>query len=169
MCGLFDSMSELSGFVYIKSHVTLHVKSKAQKVNRCALRKGSKEIRSVQLSTFAFVIHTYLSNGKCKEWLLKQCQNKNYSHSLSWVSNKLPSCHFLFSKMKKRKKWRVTIRFAKSSQSPTDMTYKNYTFGSCRMRHLFISISHHEMLSQWNANLPEKDILHKLSVYYLRE
>ena len=60
-------MSELSGFVYIKSHVTLHVKSKAQKVNRCALRKGSKEIRSVQLSTFAFVIHTYLSNGKCKE------------------------------------------------------------------------------------------------------
>ena len=28
-----DSMSELSGFVYIKSHVTLHVKSKAQKVN----------------------------------------------------------------------------------------------------------------------------------------
>ena len=28
-----DSMSELSGFVYIKSHVTLHVNSKAQKVN----------------------------------------------------------------------------------------------------------------------------------------
>ena len=33
----FDSMSELSGFVYLKSHVTLHVKlhvkSKAQKEN----------------------------------------------------------------------------------------------------------------------------------------
>ena len=28
-----DSMSELSGFVYIKNHVILHVKSKAQKVN----------------------------------------------------------------------------------------------------------------------------------------
>ena len=28
-----DSMSELSGFVYIKSHSTLHVKSKAQRVN----------------------------------------------------------------------------------------------------------------------------------------
>ena len=28
-----DSMSELSGFVYIKSHVTLHVNSEAQKVN----------------------------------------------------------------------------------------------------------------------------------------
>ena len=26
-------MSELSGFVYIKNHVILHVKSKAQKVN----------------------------------------------------------------------------------------------------------------------------------------
>ena len=32
MCCELDSMSELSGFVYIKSQVTLHVKSKAQKV-----------------------------------------------------------------------------------------------------------------------------------------
>ena len=32
MCCELDSMSELSGFVYIKSHVKLHVKSKAQKV-----------------------------------------------------------------------------------------------------------------------------------------
>ena len=31
-------MSELSGFVYIKSHVTLHVKSKAQKVNLVNVR-----------------------------------------------------------------------------------------------------------------------------------
>ena len=61
------------------------------------------------------------------------------------------------------------MKFAKSSQSLTDMTYKNYTSDSCRMHHLFISISHHDMLSQWNTNLPEKDILHKLSVYYLRE
>ena len=28
-----DSMFELSGFVYIKNHVILHVKSKAEKVN----------------------------------------------------------------------------------------------------------------------------------------
>ena len=28
-----NSMSELSGFVYIRSHVILHVKFKAQKVN----------------------------------------------------------------------------------------------------------------------------------------
>ena len=28
-----DSMSKLSGFVYIKIHVILHVTSKAQKVN----------------------------------------------------------------------------------------------------------------------------------------
>ena len=33
MCCELDSMSELSGFVYIKSHMTLRVKSKAQKVN----------------------------------------------------------------------------------------------------------------------------------------
>ena len=33
MCYELDSMSELSGFGYIKSHVTLHVKSEAQKVN----------------------------------------------------------------------------------------------------------------------------------------
>ena len=33
MCCELDSMSELSGFVYIKSHVILHVNSKAQKVN----------------------------------------------------------------------------------------------------------------------------------------
>ena len=33
MCCELDSMSELSGFVYIKSHVILHVKCKAQKVN----------------------------------------------------------------------------------------------------------------------------------------
>ena len=33
MCCELDSMSELSGFVYIKSYVILHVKSKAQKVN----------------------------------------------------------------------------------------------------------------------------------------
>ena len=33
MCCELNSMSELSGFVYIKSHVILHVKSKAQKVN----------------------------------------------------------------------------------------------------------------------------------------
>ena len=33
MCCELDSMSELSGFGYIKSHVTLHVKSEAQKVN----------------------------------------------------------------------------------------------------------------------------------------
>ena len=37
MCCELDSMSELSGFVYIKSHVTLHVKlhvkSKAQNRN----------------------------------------------------------------------------------------------------------------------------------------
>ena len=33
MCCELDSMSELSGFVYTKSHVTLQVKSKAQKVN----------------------------------------------------------------------------------------------------------------------------------------
>ena len=32
MCCELDSMSELSGFIYIKSQVTLHVKSKAQKV-----------------------------------------------------------------------------------------------------------------------------------------
>ena len=32
-CCELDSMSELSGFVYIKNHVILHVKSKAQKVN----------------------------------------------------------------------------------------------------------------------------------------
>ena len=37
MCCELDSMSELSGFVYIKSHVTLHVKSKAQKVN-CSIQ-----------------------------------------------------------------------------------------------------------------------------------
>ena len=33
MCCELDSMSELSGFVDIKSHVILHVKYKAQKVN----------------------------------------------------------------------------------------------------------------------------------------
>ena len=33
MCRELDSMSELSGFGCIKSHVTLHVKSEAQKVN----------------------------------------------------------------------------------------------------------------------------------------
>ena len=35
MCRELDSMSELSGFCYsyIKSHVTLHVKSEALKVN----------------------------------------------------------------------------------------------------------------------------------------
>ena len=33
MCRELDSMSELSGFGYIKSHVTLHVKSEAQKLN----------------------------------------------------------------------------------------------------------------------------------------
>ena len=33
ICCELDSMSELSGFVYIKNHVILHVKSKAQKVN----------------------------------------------------------------------------------------------------------------------------------------
>ena len=33
MCCELDSMSELSGFVYIKSHVTLHVKTNAQNVN----------------------------------------------------------------------------------------------------------------------------------------
>ena len=33
MCCELDSMSELSGFVYIKNHMTLQVKSKAQKVN----------------------------------------------------------------------------------------------------------------------------------------
>ena len=33
VCCELNSMSVLSGFVYIKSHVTLHVKSKAQKVN----------------------------------------------------------------------------------------------------------------------------------------
>ena len=33
MCCELDSMSELSGFVYIKSHVTLHVNSEAQKMN----------------------------------------------------------------------------------------------------------------------------------------
>ena len=32
-CCELDSMSELSGSVYIKSHVILHVKSRAQKVN----------------------------------------------------------------------------------------------------------------------------------------
>ena len=36
-CCELDSMSELSGFVYIKNHVILHVKSKAQKVNLVAL------------------------------------------------------------------------------------------------------------------------------------
>ena len=34
MCCELDSMSEFSGFVYIKSHMTLHVNSKAQKVNK---------------------------------------------------------------------------------------------------------------------------------------
>ena len=33
MCCELTSMSELSGFVYIKIHVILHVNSKAQKVN----------------------------------------------------------------------------------------------------------------------------------------
>ena len=33
ICCELDSMSELSGFVYIKNHVILHVKFKAQKVN----------------------------------------------------------------------------------------------------------------------------------------
>ena len=33
MCCELDTMSELSRFVYIKSYVILHVKSKAQKVN----------------------------------------------------------------------------------------------------------------------------------------
>ena len=37
ICCELDSMSELSGFVYIKNHVILHVKSKAQKVNLVAL------------------------------------------------------------------------------------------------------------------------------------
>ena len=37
MCCELDSMSELLGFVYIKNHVILHVKSKAQKVNLVAL------------------------------------------------------------------------------------------------------------------------------------
>ena len=32
-CCELDSMSELSGFVYIKNHVILHVKFKAQKLN----------------------------------------------------------------------------------------------------------------------------------------
>ena len=36
-CELDSMMSELSGFVYIRSHVTLHVNSKAQKVN-CSIQ-----------------------------------------------------------------------------------------------------------------------------------
>ena len=32
-CCELNSMSELLWFVYIKSHMTLHVKSKAQKIN----------------------------------------------------------------------------------------------------------------------------------------
>ena len=35
MCYELDAMSELSGFVYTKGHLTLHVKSKAQRVNWC--------------------------------------------------------------------------------------------------------------------------------------
>ena len=41
-------MSELSGFVYIKSHVILHVKSKAQKVNSlCWLETSALELSAV--------------------------------------------------------------------------------------------------------------------------
>ena len=48
MCCELDSMSELSGFVYIKSHVILHVKSKAQKVNSlCWLETSALELSAV--------------------------------------------------------------------------------------------------------------------------
>ena len=48
MCCELDSMSELSGFVYIKSHVILHVKSKAQKVNSlCWLETAALELSAV--------------------------------------------------------------------------------------------------------------------------
>ena len=41
-------MSELSGFVYIKSHVTLHVKSKAQKVNCLEIPNFSSSVEKRQ-------------------------------------------------------------------------------------------------------------------------
>ena len=48
MCCELDSMSELSGFVYIKSHVTLHVKSKAQKVNCLEIPNFSSSVEKHQ-------------------------------------------------------------------------------------------------------------------------
>ena len=48
MCCELDSMSELSGFVFIKSHVTLHVKSKAQKVNCLEIPNFSSSVEKHQ-------------------------------------------------------------------------------------------------------------------------
>ena len=76
MCCEFYSMSELSGFVYNKSHVTLLVKSKAQKVNcktRCCiswcalsltkptncLLKVVITLRPTKSTNLAYVIHLY--------------------------------------------------------------------------------------------------------------
>ena len=54
VCCELDSMSEYSGFGYIKSHVTLHVKSEAQKVN-CVYISVIKFLSNSQL--FSLIKH----------------------------------------------------------------------------------------------------------------
>ena len=45
-----DSLSDLLGFVYIKSHVTLHAKSKAQKVNLYYSRENHHRVEILYYS-----------------------------------------------------------------------------------------------------------------------
>ena len=59
-------MSELSRFVYVKSRVTLHVKSNAEKVNcwEGLGRKNNREVKPAYVSCARAQVKCYLANNK---------------------------------------------------------------------------------------------------------
>ena len=90
MCCELDSMSKLSEFVYIKSHVTLHAKSKAQKVNWPRMLKVAPctVVRSYIQIFSAWWVTTILYNyGATRAPLLLNIFHINWQFQERWHWN----------------------------------------------------------------------------------
>ena len=78
-------MSELSGFVYIKSHVILHVQSKAQKVNcacmnneeTCIIHQDRDKFTLATFSANLIALFCHLQTPNCSNVVLEKSKRKN--------------------------------------------------------------------------------------------
>ena len=83
-------MSELSGFVYIKSHVILHVQSKAQKGNcacmnneeTCIIHQDRDKFTIATFPANLIALFCHLQTPNCSNVVLEKSKRKNRPSSV---------------------------------------------------------------------------------------